>query len=125
MSGRNSEATKVGVVTSVATHDSNTIALAYLKCKKKGVQVPLQGTQVYINGQPAKVCVFVIFACVTGVDRQCAAMFSTPRGVLRNPLQHVYIRDVTHIMSFAKHLPGANAACAGGVNTSRHKGVAH
>jgi hypothetical protein len=55
LSGREVDAKKVGVITSVAALKSKTFALAYLKCKQKGEQVPLLGKQFYVNGQPAKV----------------------------------------------------------------------
>jgi hypothetical protein len=49
---------KIGKVTSVAVTKEGTFALGYLKCKRQGHQVDLQGLQVYVNGDPVKVCYF-------------------------------------------------------------------
>ena len=45
----------MGRVTSVS--NANEFALAYLRCKRSGMQVDLEGEQVVVAGQPAKVCI--------------------------------------------------------------------
>jgi hypothetical protein len=52
-----SNAKKIGTVTSVAAAKEVNFALGYLKCKRRGQQVDLEGSQVYINGDPVKVCI--------------------------------------------------------------------
>lgn len=54
MSSSGEEGKKVGVVTSVVVQDETAFALAYLKCKRRGEQVAVEGTQVSVNGEPAK-----------------------------------------------------------------------
>jgi hypothetical protein len=51
-----SDAKKIGTVTSVAAAKEVNFALGYLKCKRRGQQVDLEGSQAYINGDPVKVC---------------------------------------------------------------------
>lgn len=54
-SSRDADSARIGTITSVMQQDGDAFALAYLKCKQGGQKVELQGTQVYINGEPAKV----------------------------------------------------------------------
>jgi deoxycytidylate deaminase len=69
---KEAEADKVGTVTSVVRLQDKVFALAYLRCKKKGEQVELQGKQLYVDGEPCKVCaLFVLLwpmrCCTFGV----------------------------------------------------------
>jgi folate-binding protein YgfZ len=54
MSSGGQQGKKIGIVTSVVVQDGTAFALAYLKCKRRGQQVEVEGTQVYVNGEPAK-----------------------------------------------------------------------
>ena len=49
------DARRLGAVTSTVQQKDGSFALAYLRSKKKGAQVALEGSQVFIKGQPAKV----------------------------------------------------------------------
>lgn len=49
------DAKRLGAVTSAVTAKAGPFALGYVRCKRGGEQAALEGEQVFIDGEPAKV----------------------------------------------------------------------
>ena len=49
------DAKRLGTITSAVSAKAGYFALGYVRCKRAGEQIDLEGQQVYVGGEPAKV----------------------------------------------------------------------